>query len=431
MKNDNDFTVSLTQALQDMKMEQGDCFDLAKVNLSELERRTGISRAKLRRLKSNNFKEKPHALMGRKALKTVMTGYESVANNLLRQGVKNTSVIYDRLKEVGYKGSLSGIKRYVAANKNLLPPKRYAVEPQGSRGLRYFTNPGEAFQMDWGFVKVRDYSGLEYQAACFAMICHHCGMKYIEFFPNAKQENLFIGMIHAFQYMGIPQKVLTDNMKSVVIKRDFEGRPVWNHDYEAFMKAVGFETKLCKPRHPFTKGKVERLVRFVKENFIAGRQFVNVTDLNEQALQWCNDKNSLYRKEIDGFPVVVHQDTCRKNCLPLQEDPAILLYLFPERKISFDGFITYEGRRFGVPYSYGQSIVRVNRTDRILSIYSDDMTKCLVTHNVTWSRRDSFCHDQYVKPEQPEEFPTAPVKAIVQQALEDDTADGFNKFNFE
>ena len=51
MKNDNDFTVSLTQALQDMKMEQGDCFDLAKVNLSELERRTGISRAKLRRLK--------------------------------------------------------------------------------------------------------------------------------------------------------------------------------------------------------------------------------------------------------------------------------------------------------------------------------------------------------------------------------------------
>ena len=431
MKNDNDYKVSLAQALQDMKTEQGENFDLAKVNLAELRRRCGISRAKLRRLKSNNFKETPHALTGRKASKTVMTGYESVANDLLRQGVKNTSVIYDRLKEVGYKGSLSGIKRYVAANKSLIPAARHAVEPQGSRGLRYFTKPGEAFQMDWGFVKVRDYSGLEYQTACFAMICHHCGMKYIEFFPNAKQENLFIGMIHAFQYMGIPQKVLTDNMKSVVIKRDFEGRPVWNHDYEAFMKAVGFETKLCKPRHPFTKGKVERLVRFVKENFIAGRQFVNVTDLNEQALQWCNDKNSLYRKEIEGFPVVTHQDNCYKACQPLLKDPVILLYLFPERRISFDGFVTYEGRRFGVPYSYGQSVVRVNRTARILSIYSDDMSKCLVTYNVTWSRRDSFCLDQYANMEQPEEFPTAPVKAIVQQALEDDTADGFNKFNFE
>ena len=64
MKNDNDLTVSLAQALQDMKMEQGNDFDVAKANLAELERRTGISRAKLRRLKSNDFKEMPHALTG-------------------------------------------------------------------------------------------------------------------------------------------------------------------------------------------------------------------------------------------------------------------------------------------------------------------------------------------------------------------------------
>lgn len=100
------------------------------------------------------------------------------------------------------------------------------------------------------------------------MICHHCGERYIEFFPNARQENLFIGMIHAFIYMGIPENVLTDNMKSVVIGRDVEGNPIWQKDYEIFMKTIGFHTKLCKCRHPFTKGKVERLVRFVKENFI-------------------------------------------------------------------------------------------------------------------------------------------------------------------
>ena len=64
MKNDNDLTVSLAQALQDMKMEQGKDFDVAKANLAELERRTGISRAKLRRLKPNDFKEMPYALTG-------------------------------------------------------------------------------------------------------------------------------------------------------------------------------------------------------------------------------------------------------------------------------------------------------------------------------------------------------------------------------
>ena len=60
MKNDNDLHVSLAQALQDMKMEQGEEFDPSAINLAELQRRTGISRAKLRRLKSNNFKDMPH-----------------------------------------------------------------------------------------------------------------------------------------------------------------------------------------------------------------------------------------------------------------------------------------------------------------------------------------------------------------------------------
>ena len=78
-------------------------------------------------------------------------------------------------------------------------------------------------------------------------------------------------MTHAFYMLGVPRYILTDNMKSVVIKRDLEGHPIWQVDYEAFMKTVGFKTKLCKPRHPFTKGKVERLIRYVKDNFLAAR----------------------------------------------------------------------------------------------------------------------------------------------------------------
>lgn len=74
--------------------------------------------------------------------------------------------------------------------------------------------------MDWGFVTVDSYNGQQYQAACFAMICHRCGQRYIEFFPNTKQENLFIGMVHAFRYMEVQKVVLTDNMKNVVIWRD-------------------------------------------------------------------------------------------------------------------------------------------------------------------------------------------------------------------
>lgn len=37
MKNDNDLHVSLAQALQDMKMEQGEEFDPSAINLAELQ----------------------------------------------------------------------------------------------------------------------------------------------------------------------------------------------------------------------------------------------------------------------------------------------------------------------------------------------------------------------------------------------------------
>ena len=43
--NSEDFLVIVTQALEAMKEEAGDAFDIEKVNLAELGRRTGLSRS--------------------------------------------------------------------------------------------------------------------------------------------------------------------------------------------------------------------------------------------------------------------------------------------------------------------------------------------------------------------------------------------------
>lgn len=425
----NDLEEIVTQALEGMKKESGDKFDLNKVNLAELERRTGISRAKLRRIKRNGFRVLPNGNKGKRHEVTVLTGFTGLIDDYLKKGVSNSEVINERLKEVGYTGSVTTIKRYILSHQNLIPAPRQAISPQGNRGRRYQTGPGESYQMDWGFVKVMTESGSTYKCACFAMICHHCGERYVEFFPNAKQENLFIGMIHAFIYMGIPETVLTDNMKSVVIGRDTTGSPIWQKDYEAFMKVIGFKTKLCKPRHPFTKGAVERLVRFVKENFIVGRTFGNITDLNCEALKWCNTQNSKYHKAVDCVPQEVHTVSCRTVAVNLVMTKEILMYLCPPRKISFDGFVNYEGRRFGVPYSYTPKICRVRRDGFYLYIYDMDLTTELVRHNVTWSRKDSFCADQYIA-KQPEELPTTTVRAELIQKESAVPAIGFRKFAF-
>ena len=108
-------------------------------------------------------------------------------------------------------------------------------------------------------------------------------------------------MLHGFRYMGVPQYILTDNMKSVVIRRDQEGNPLWQKDYEQFMRTVGFQTKLCKPRHPFTKGKVERLIRFVKENFL---------------------QNTAFHRGL-GIPQDIHRERCGSVATKLDDSPEL------------------------------------------------------------------------------------------------------------
>jgi len=81
--------------------------------------------------------------------------------------------------------------------------------------------------------------------------------------------------LHAFEYFGgIPQIILYDNMKSVVLKRK---NPSTESDFHpAFVDLrdhFGFTTHLCRPYRAKTKGKVERTIRCVKENFLYGREF--------------------------------------------------------------------------------------------------------------------------------------------------------------
>ena len=98
----NGFANSIAQAIEEMKVEQGNSFSLEHVNLAELERRTGVSRGKLRRLKRNGFQDLPRKTKGSKHKVTKLSGYTGLIDSLLKQGIKNSSVILDRLQQAGY-----------------------------------------------------------------------------------------------------------------------------------------------------------------------------------------------------------------------------------------------------------------------------------------------------------------------------------------
>ena len=96
-ENRNDLQEILTQALNEIKDELGKKFDIDKVNLAELERRTGLTRGKLRSLKKNSFIVKPHGLAGRTSNNNVIDAFSGVLDSLLAKGVTNASACYDRI----------------------------------------------------------------------------------------------------------------------------------------------------------------------------------------------------------------------------------------------------------------------------------------------------------------------------------------------
>ena len=95
---------------------------------------------------------------------------------------------------------------------------------------------------------------------------------------------------NAFRYFGgYPEEILYDNMKQVVIKRLLKQEDsTLNRQFEDFAGFYGFKPILCRPYRRQTKGKAERTVQFVIDNFMVGIKYNSLTDLNGQAPAWCN-----------------------------------------------------------------------------------------------------------------------------------------------
>ena len=125
-------TPEVAKAIEEMMAEQGERFSLEKVNLAELARRTGLSRQKLRRMKTHNFEDTQHAAKGRKSPATLLSGYTGLLDGLLRSGVTNSAVCLSRLKENGYTGSQTTIKRYIPAAR----PPLSVISPRTSISCR-------------------------------------------------------------------------------------------------------------------------------------------------------------------------------------------------------------------------------------------------------------------------------------------------------
>ena len=170
----------------------------------------------------------------------------------------------------------------------------------------------------------------------------------------------------------MPRRCLYDNAKVVTLGRDEEKQPIWNRRMLDFALRAGFEIRLCQPYRAQTKGKVESGVKYVKGNMWPSMRFTCDAGLNWQALEWCG---GVANRRIHGTTHRVPWEMLMEERPRLGKLPgrgALALYLREDRRVAQDGFVNWEGSRYGVHWKWAGRVVQLGQRQGTVEVWAGD-----------------------------------------------------------
>ena len=106
---------------------------------------------------------------------------------------------------------------------------------------------------------------------------------------------------------------------------------VENAEFLRFAHHWNFRPRACRPYRAQTKGKVERPIRYLRDNFFYGRTFVSDSDLNHQALHWLDTVANVRTHGTLGERPIDRFDHERDRLKPLAPRPYRPLVLASDR----------------------------------------------------------------------------------------------------
>ena len=189
--------------------------------------------------------------------------------------------LFDMVKARGYPGGPDHFRHCIAPLRPRRPREAY---------LRLRTLAGEQAQIDWAHFGKLTIGRAERPLMAFVLVLSYSRYPFVRFYLNASLPSLIRGHVEAFSVLGGTARVLLyDNMKSVVLER--RGDAIRFHPTLLELAAhYRFEPRPVAPARGNEKGRVERLIRFVRGSFFQARRFRNLDDLNVQADEWCNTR---------------------------------------------------------------------------------------------------------------------------------------------
>lgn len=282
------------------------------------------------------------------------------------------------LRERGYTGAYTAVKRFAAAIRPNEGPKPYEV--------RFETPAGQQAQVDFArfLVSFTDAPGTSCIVWLFSLVLGHSRHIEARFVLHQDLQTLLRCHMQSFAAIGgVPIEILYDRMKTAVAGEDEAGHILYNRSLLALAKHYGFLPRACRPYRAKTKGKVERPFSYIRQDFFLARSFRDLDDLNAQLRIWLDTVANI---RLHGTTQRIVSDAFAAERPELQPLPAVpfeaLLKL--ERRVSHDGLVSIGGNYYSVP-DRTRRVVEVHQLPDAIRIL--DGGRLVASHPVLEGRR--------------------------------------------
>ena len=275
----------------------------------------------------------------------------------------NARVLFQEAKLLGYTGCYERIKTFIRPLREEL---RLAMEAT----LRFETAPGRQGQVDWGTSAVW-LGERRVRTRFFALVLGYSRRMFARGFPNERLASLTAGHEAAFAWFnGAPHELLYDNPKTIVKDRNREtGEVEMNPAFRDFIRHYGVTARFCRPYRARTKGKIESGIKYIKKNFLAGRRFRDLDDLNRQLEEWLLNvadvrvHGTTGVRPIDRFP--------QEKLLDLRHVAPYRLESPIRRHVGTDARVAFKANRYYVPWHLAGRQVEVRPEGDEVVLYHD------------------------------------------------------------
>ncbi len=267
--------------------------------------------------------------------------------------------------ELSSKVSLSSFKRFVQTHR-LLPDNRKTT-------CRMETPPGKEVQIDYakmGYLRMPD--GTRKTVYAFIATASFSRHKYADFVFVQDQKSFIASHIRMIDYFGgVFEMVNLDNLKTGVIKASLYD-PVINRAYQELSEHYKFFIHPCRVRSPKDKGKVERDVQTIREQFkkfLALNPNLDLTSANRLIDGYLQNQ---YGERLHGttrekpYPTFIELERPALKPLPAE---AFCIADWKEVKVHPDCYIQFNKKSYSVPYAYVGKTLWARATDKIIALY--------------------------------------------------------------